>query len=70
MFLIVLSLSSLSLLFIKVSLIILVHSSITLPTNLCDCNETRTHNHLIGKRTLNHLAKLASLRACFEQGVP
>ena len=23
-----------------------------------DCNWTRTHNHLVGKRTLNHLAKL------------
>ena len=28
-------------------------------TALCDCNGTRTHNHLICKRTLNHLAKLA-----------
>ena len=40
-----------------------------------DCNWTRTHNHLVRKRTLNHLAKLAShlnfrFRACFEQGVP
>ena len=26
-----------------------------------DCNGTRTHNHLIRKRTLNHLAELASL---------
>ena len=24
-----------------------------------DCNETRTHNHLVPKRTVNHLAKLA-----------
>ena len=24
-----------------------------------DCNRIRTHNHLIRKRTLNHLAKLA-----------
>ena len=24
----------------------------------CDCNWTRTHNHLVRKRTLNHLAKL------------
>ena len=23
------------------------------------CNGTRTHNHLVRKRTLNHLAKLA-----------
>ena len=28
---------------------------------LSDCNETRTHNHLVHKWTLNHLAKLASL---------
>ena len=26
---------------------------------LGDCNGTRTHNHLVHKRTLNHLAKLA-----------
>ena len=26
---------------------------------LCDCNWTRTRNHLVHKRTLNHLAKLA-----------
>ena len=26
---------------------------------LCDCNGTRIHNHLVRKRTLNHLAKLA-----------
>ena len=25
---------------------------------LSDCNWTRTHNHLVHKRTLNHLAKL------------
>ena len=25
---------------------------------LCDCNGTRTHYHLVCKRTLNHLAKL------------
>ena len=44
---------------------------------LNDCNGTWTHNHLVGTRTLNHLAKLApryshlSFRywACFEQGV-
>ena len=28
--------------------------------SLSDCNWTRTHNHLVHKRTLNHLAKLAS----------
>ena len=26
---------------------------------LSDCNGTRTHNHLVCKRTPNHLAKLA-----------
>ena len=26
-----------------------------------DCNWTRTHNHLVRTRTLNHLAKLAKL---------
>ena len=25
---------------------------------LRDCNDTRTHNHLVRKRTLNHLGKL------------
>ena len=29
--------------------------------SLSDCNGTRTHNHLVHKRTLNHLVKLASL---------
>ena len=24
----------------------------------CDCNWTWTHNHLVSKQTLNHLAKL------------
>ena len=27
--------------------------------NISDCNGIRTHNHLIRKRTLNHLSKLA-----------
>ena len=27
--------------------------------SLSDCNWTLTHNHLVHKRTLNHLAKLA-----------
>ena len=27
-------------------------------TKINDCNWTRTHNHLVRKRTLNHLAKL------------
>ena len=30
-------------------------------SKLSDCNWTRTQNHLVLKRTLNHLAKLASL---------
>ena len=29
--------------------------------SLCDCNASRTHNHVVRKPTLNHLAKLASL---------
>ena len=32
--------------------------------SLCDCNGTRTHNHLVRKQTLNHLAKLAYLAKC------
>ena len=28
--------------------------------DLSDCNWTRIHNHLVRKRTLNHLAKLAN----------
>ena len=28
---------------------------------LSDCNWTRTHNHLVNKRTLNHLAKWLSV---------
>ena len=31
----------------------------TAEKTLSDCNETRTHNHLVRKRTFNHLAKLA-----------
>ena len=27
--------------------------------HLSQCNSTRTHNHLVRKRTLNHLVKLA-----------
>ena len=40
------------------------------------CNWNRTHNHLVHKRTLNHLAKLNwfhacfRFRGCFEQGFP
>ena len=32
--------------------------------NLSDCNWTRTHNHLVHKPTLNHLAKLAKWLSC------
>ena len=45
--------------------------------SLSDCNGIWTHNHLVRKRTLNHLVKLfrsshINFRygACFEQGVP
>ena len=31
---------------------------------LSDCNGTRTHNHLVRKRTINHLAKLAKWLSC------
>ena len=29
--------------------------------SLKECNGTRTHNHLVRKRTLNHLGKLAKV---------
>ena len=32
--------------------------------SLSDCNWTRTHNHLVHKRTLSHLAKLANWLSC------
>ena len=32
--------------------------------SLIDCNGTRTHSHLVHKRTLNHLAKLAKWSSC------
>ena len=32
--------------------------------DLSDCNETRIHNHLVCKQTLNHLAKLAKWLSC------
>ena len=32
--------------------------------NLSEYNETRTHNHLVRKQTLNHLAKLVELSGC------
>ena len=33
--------------------------SVKISAFLSDCNGTRTHTHLVRKRTLNHLAKLA-----------
>ena len=30
----------------------------------CDCNGIRTHNHLVCKRTLNHLARLVKWLNC------
>ena len=33
--------------------------------DLSDCNETRIHNHLVCKQTLNHLAKLFSIYLFF-----
>ena len=36
-------------------------SNFVLKTKLTDCNGTRTQNHLVRKRTLNHLAKLAQM---------
>ena len=33
---------------------------------LSDCNWTRTYNHLVRKRTLNHLTKLAKWLSCVE----
>ena len=35
-----------------------------LPKNKKHCNWTRTHNHLVHKWALNHLAKMASLAKC------
>ena len=32
--------------------------------SLSNCNGTRTHNHLVRKRTLNHLDKLAKRLGC------
>ena len=36
------------------------HANFPKSNILNDCNGTRTHNHLVCKRTPNHLAKLAS----------
>ena len=34
--------------------------------SLSDCNATATHNHLVCKWTINHLAKLATAELCYE----
>ena len=34
--------------------------------SLSDCNRTRTHNHLVNKQTLNHLASLAKWLNVYE----
>ena len=33
-------------------------------TVISDCNGAQTHNHLVRKRTLNHLVKLAKSLSC------
>ena len=37
---------------------------------ICDCNCTQSHNHLVCKRTLNHLAKLAKWLSCVVSTYP
>ena len=37
--------------------------------SLSDSNDIQTHNHIVHKRTLNHLAKLASLAKCLSVGL-
>ena len=37
--------------------------------SLSDSNGIQTHNHLVPKQTLNHLAKLASLAKCLSVGL-
>ena len=36
-----------------------IHEKFEQGEYISDCNGTRTHNHLVRKRTLNQLAKLA-----------
>ena len=43
----------------RMSRISLLEAGANLNLSDCNCNWTRTHNHLVHKRTLNHLAKLA-----------
>ena len=43
---------------------LIVINIVPLMNLLCSCNGTRTHNHLVRKPTLNHLAKLAKWLSC------
>ena len=59
------------------SMLPVLSQDLLMPIPISDSNGTRTHNHLLRKRTLNHLAKLVRCcylnfryRVCFEQGVP
>ena len=42
----------------------LLLESLIQQNDFSDCNWTRTHNHLVHKRTLNHLAKLDKWLSC------
>ena len=42
----------------------ILHEFQTNSISLSNCNETPTHTHVIRKRTLNHLAKLAKWLSC------
>ena len=39
---------------------LLTETKLKLSKLISDCNGTRTHNHLVCKRTLNHLPKLTN----------
>ena len=45
----------------KENVIITFRSYVRIILGSCNCNGTRTHNQLVRKRTLNHLAKLVIL---------
>ena len=40
------------------------HELLTVKLNACDSNKIQTHNHLAGKQTLNHSAKLTKWFSC------
>ena len=46
------------------NLLLFWKSLIQYSQSLSDCNGTRIHNHLVCKRTLNHLTKLAKWLSC------